>query len=117
MNSQIENHRVVQFGANVYHLAQQEGSVIAPLVRKEVFTGKAEFFDRLGKATASDKVGRNTDTPNNNIDHTRRMITTITREWGTLVDRKDKLQNIHMPESEYAKAAVMALGRKRDRVL
>jgi hypothetical protein len=117
MNSQIESWRVQQYGANVYHLAQQEGSVIAPLVRKEKFVGKAEFFDTLGKATAQDKVGRNTDTPNLNIDHSRRMVTTVTREWGTLVDRKDKLQNIHAPESEYAKAAAMGLGRKRDQVL
>jgi hypothetical protein len=33
------------------------------------------------------------------------------------VDRKDKLQNIHMPESEYAKAAAFGLGRRKDQVL
>lgn len=117
MNSQIESWRVQQYAANVYHLSQQEGSVIAPLVRPEKFLGKAEFFDRLGKAVAQDKVGRNTDTPNLDLTHSRRMVTTVTREWGTLVDRKDKLQNIHAPESEYAKAAAMGLGRKRDLVL
>lgn len=117
MNSQIETWRVQQYSANVYHLAQQEGSVIAPLVRSEKFNGKAEFFDRLGEATAQDKVGRNTDTPNLNVDHSRRMVTTVTREWGTLVDRKDKLQNVHSPVSEYTKAAAMGLGRRRDQVL
>jgi hypothetical protein len=117
MNSQIESWRVQMYAANVYQVSQQEGSVISPLSRKEKFVGKAEFFDRLGKATAQDKVGRNTDTPNLDLTHSRRMVTTVTREWGTLVDRKDKLQNIHMPESEYAKAAAMGLGRKRDRVL
>lgn len=117
MNSQIESWRVQQYAANVYHLSQQEGSVIAPLVRPEKFVGKAEFFDRLGKAVAQDKVGRNTPTPNLDLTHSRRMVTTVTREWGTLVDRKDKLQNIHAPESEYAKAAAMGLGRKRDLVL
>lgn len=117
MNSQIETHRVVQFGANVYHLSQQEGSVIEPGCRQESFVGKAEFFDILGQATAVDKTTRNSDTPNFDIDHTRRMVTTVTRHWGTLVDRKDKLQNIHAPESEYAKAAAMGLGRKKDQVL
>lgn len=117
MNSQIETWRVQQYGANVYHLSEQEGSVIAPLVRKETFVGKAEYFDRLGEATAVDKTGRNIDTPKLDIEHSRRMITTVTRHWGTLVDRKDKLQNVHMPESEYAKAAAYGLGRKRDRVL
>jgi hypothetical protein len=117
MNSQIEAWRVQQYGANVYHLSQQEGSILEPLCRQESFLGKAEFFDRLGLATATDKVGRNGDTPNLDIDHSRRMVTTVTREWGTLVDRKDKLQNIHSPASEYAKAAAMGLGRRKDQVL
>lgn len=117
MNSQIESWRVQQFAANVYQLSQQKGSRLAPLVRQESFTGKAEFFDRLGLATAQDKIGRNQDTPNLDIDHSRRMVTTILREWGTLVDRKDKLQNIHNPESEYSVAAQNALGRKMDSVL
>lgn len=117
MNSQIETWRVQAFAANVLHLSQQESSVVAPLCRKEMFTGKAEFFDRLGLSAAVDKVSRNSDTPNLDIDHSRRMVVTATREWGTLVDRKDALQNIHLPESEYAKSAAMALGRKRDNVL
>lgn len=117
MNSQIEAWRVQAFAANVYQLSQQKGSRIGGLVRNESFTGKAEFFDRLGLATAQDKTGRNTDTPNLDIAHSRRMVTSITREWGTLVDRKDKLQNIHNPESEYSVAAQNALGRKMDLVL
>jgi len=117
MNSQIETWRVNQFNANVYQLSQQRGSRLAALCRNEEFTGKAEFFDRLGLATAVDKVGRNTDTPNLDIAHSRRMVTTTTREWGTLVDRKDKVQNIHNPENEYSIAAQNALGRKMDAVI
>lgn len=117
MNSQIETWRVEAFNANVYHLAQQRGSRLASKVRNETFTGKAEFFDRIGLATAQDKVGRNTDTPNLDIDHSRRMVTSTTREWGTLVDRKDKVQNIHNPESEYSLAAENAMGRKMDQVI
>ncbi len=90
---------------------------MASLCRSEEFTGKAEFFDRLGLATAVDKTGRNTDTPNLDIAHSRRMVTTVTREWGTLVDRKDKVQNIHNPENEYSVAAQNALGRKMDSII
>lgn len=117
MNSQIETWRVQQYAANVYHLAQQKGSKLANLVRNEQFVGKAEFFDRLGLAIAQDKIGRNGDTPNLDLTHSKRMVTTITREWGTLVDRKDKVQQIHMPENEYSVAAQNALGRKIDDVL
>lgn len=117
MNNQIESWRVQQYAANVYQLSQQKGSRLASLVRNETFTGKAEFFDRLGLATAQDKVGRNSDTPNLDLAHSRRMVTSLTREWGTLVDKKDKVQNIHMPENEYAIAAQNALGRKMDEVI
>lgn len=117
MNSQIEAWRVQAFGANIYQLSQQRSSRLAQFCRNESFTGKVEFFDRLGLATAQDKTGRNADTPDLNITHTRRAVTTVTREWGTLVDRKDKVQNIHNPENEYSVAAQNALGRKKDAVI
>lgn len=117
MDSQIEGWRVLAFKQGVYNLAQQRGSRLASIVRNEEFIGKAEFFDRLGLATAVDKVDRNGDTPNLSIAHSRRMVTTVTREWATLVDRKDKVQNIQDPENQYAVAAQNALGRKMDDVI
>jgi hypothetical protein len=117
MNSQIEAWRVQQYANNVYQLSQQKGSRLAGMVRRESFVGKTEYFDRLGLAVAEDKVDRNSDTPNLDIAHSRRALTTITRHWGTLVDRKDKLQNIHSPENEYSIAAQNALGRKSDKIL
>jgi len=117
MNSQIEAWRVQQYASNVYRLAQQKGSRLANLLRQESFTGKAEFFDRIGSATAQEKAGRNVDTPNLNIDHSRRMLVSKTYDWGTLVDRTDKLENIHSPESHYAVAAKDGLGRKMDDVI
>lgn len=117
MDINIEQWRVQQYAANVYQLSQQKASRLAPLVRKETFRGKAEFFDRLGLATAQAKGARNADTPNLNILHSRRMVTASTYEWATLVDRQDKLATIHMPENEYAVSARNALGRKMDDVL
>lgn len=117
MNNQIETWRVQQYTANVYHLSQQQGSRLGPLVRSETFVGKAEYFDRLALATAQKKQGRNTPTPNLDIAHSRRMVTTSMYEWATLVDRKDKLQNIHDPENQYSKAAMNGLGRQMDVVL
>ncbi len=117
MNSQIEQWRVQQYTANVYHLSQQKGSRIGPVVRSEVFKGKAEFFDRLALSTAQLKQGRNSPTPNLDIAHSRRMVTTSMWEWATLVDRKDKLQNIHDPENQYSMSAMNALGRSMDDTL
>nr|WP_296843419.1 phage capsid protein [Thiofilum sp.] len=113
----METWRVKQFTANVYHLSQQKASVLAPLVRKETFKGNAEYFDRLGTAEAIEKTARNSDTPNLDIDHSRRMLITKKYEWATLVDKWDKLENIHNPESEYAIAARNAMGRKMDSII
>ena len=117
MNDQIEQWRVQAYASNVLHLSQQKGSRLASSVRKEMFKGKTEYFDRLASTVALDKTSRNSDTPNEDITHSRRAVTTVTRHWGTLVDKKDKLQNIHSPESEYAQAASNALGRKMDDVI
>lgn len=118
MNSQVEVWRAQQYAANVYHLSQQKDSRLAPVVRREMLEkGKASYFDRLGLATAQVKSGRNSDTPNLNIAHSRRMVSSQMYEWATLVDSKDKLQNIHDPENEYAKAARSAMGRAMDDVI
>lgn len=114
MNFQIEQWRVQAYTANVYQLSQQRASRLGPVVRSEVFKGKAEFFDRMGLATAQKKVSRNSPTPNLDLLLSRRMVTTSMYEWATLVDRKDKLLQIHDPENQFAQAAAMSLGRAMD---
>ena len=114
MNSQIEAWRVQAYTANVYQLAQQRQSRLGPCVRTEVFKGKTEYFDRMGLATAQFKVARNSPTPNLDIPLSRRAVTTQMSEWSTLVDRKDKLQNIHDPENQFSQAGSMAHGRLMD---
>lgn len=117
MNFQIESWRVQAYTAAVYQLSQQRQSRLAPIVRSETFKGKSEFFDRIGLASIQWKSARNSPTPNLDIDHSRRMVTTKMAEWATMVDRKDKLQNIHDPENQYVQAASMAMGRAKDSVL
>lgn len=114
MNFNIEQWRVQAYTANVYQLSQQRASRLGPVVRTETFKGKSEYFDRMGLATAQKKVARNTPTPNLDITLSRRMVTTSMYEWSTLVDRKDKLLQIHDPESQFAQAASMSLGRAMD---
>lgn len=117
MNNNIEQWRVQAYTANVYQLSQQRQSRLGPVVRSEVFKGKSEYFDRMGLATAQKKVARNSPTPNLDITLSRRMVTTSTYNWSTLVDRKDKLLQIHDPENQFAQGASMALGRAMDTVL
>lgn len=117
MNFNIEQWRVQAYTANVYQLSQQRASRLGPVVRSEVFKGKTEYFDRMGLATAQKKLSRNSPTPNLDITLSRRAVTTSMYEWATLVDRKDKLLQIHDPENQFAQAASMSLGRAMDTVL
>ncbi len=114
MANEIDVWKVKQFGANVYHLAQQKGSRFEQYCRPEKINGTAKFLDILGPTTAQDRTTRNPDTPNVQMFHNRRMITMSDKDWGTLVDDMDKLRMIHMPESDYLTAAVNAFGRKKD---
>lgn len=116
MDAQIEQWRVIQFANMVYNLSQQNGSKIARNYPVDTFVGKSKMYDRLGLATALTKTGRNENTPNETIAHSRRMLVTQTRHWGTLVDDKDKVAQIHNLESEYMQAALKALGRLMDDV-
>ncbi len=117
MNFNIESWRVQAYTANVYQLSQQRMARLGGVVRSETFKGKSEYFDRMGLATAQKKTSRNSPTPNLDITLSRRMVTTSMYEWATLVDRKDKLLQIHDPENQFAQAASMSLGRAMDTVI
>ena len=114
MSNEIDVWKVKQFGMNVYHTAQQKGSKFEQYCRTEIIDGTAKFLDILGPTSAQDRTTRNPDTPNVQMYHNRRMITMSDKDWGTLIDDMDKLRMIHMPESDYLRAAVNAFGRKKD---
>lgn len=114
MSSQITEAFVKQYGENVFHLSQQKGSRLAPAVRNETQQGKARFFDRIGKTDAILKTNRHGDTPLVESEHSRRMVTLKDYEWADLIDDQDKIRILISPESEYAMAAMWALGRAKD---
>jgi hypothetical protein len=105
---------VKQFSSNVYHLSQQKGSRLRGLCRVETLNGEAAFFDSYGPVEAQEKVGRHSDTTYQETPHYRRRVTMNDYFWADLVDKEDKLRLLHDPESQYAKAAMMAMGRKMD---
>jgi hypothetical protein len=117
MSNLIEEHKVKQFSSNVWHLSQQKGSRLRGLVRTESLTGEAGFFDYYGPVSAQEKVGRHSDTTYQNTEHGRRKVTMNDFFWSDLVDKEDKLRLIHDPESQYSKAAMMAMGRKMDDII
>ena len=117
MSSFVTEHMVKQFSSNVWHLSQQKGSRLRGLSRTESLNGEEGFFDYYGPVTAEEKVGRHADTTYQETEHGRRRVTMRDYFWSDLVDKVDKLRLIHDPESQYSKAAMMAMGRKMDDIL
>lgn len=117
MSSQITEAFVQQYNANVFHLSQQKGSRLQPVVRNEMQKSKAAFWDRIGTVAATLKVGRHSNTPQSDTPHTRRMVTMNDYEWADLVDNQDKIRMLLDPTSEYAMAAAFAFGRSKDDVI
>ncbi len=117
MSQEITENFSQQYSANVFHLAQQKGSRLKPTVRNETQVGKSAFYDRIGSVTAQLKVGRHSSTPQLDTPHSRRRVTLADYEWADLVDDQDKIRMLHDPTSEYAIAAMWALGRAMDDVV
>jgi hypothetical protein len=114
MSVQITEAFVKQYSANVFHLSQQKGSKLRSLVRQESQNSKASFFDRIGAVVAQKKTSRHADTPRMDTPHSRRRVTLSDYEYADLVDNEDKIKMLISPESEYAVAAMWAMGRAMD---
>lgn len=117
MSQFVTEHMVKQFSSNVWHLSQQKGSRLRGLVRTESLNGEEGFFDYYGPVKAQQKIGRHSDTTYQETEHGRRRVTMSDYFWADLVDKEDKLRLIHDPESQYAKAAMMAMGRTMDEII
>lgn len=117
MSVNITTSFVNQFKANVSHLVQQKGSRLSKAVEHETITGESAYFEQIGSTEAVDITSRHMDTPRVDTPHERRRVTTSGAVWSDLIDKEDKIRMLIDPKSDYAKAAVWALGRKRDDVI
>ena len=114
MSFQVTEAFVKQYNATIFHLSQQKGSRLAPLVRNESQRGKSQFFDRLGLVTAAKKTARHSDTPQIDTPHSRRRVTLVDYEHADLVDDTDKIRMLIDPTSDYAQSFAWAFGRAKD---
>lgn len=116
MSVQITTAFVEQYKANVYHLVQQKGSKLRPYARIESITGKNAFFDQIGSTNARIRTTRHADTPRMDTPHARRRVSLADYDWADLIDNEDKVRMLINPASEYAQAAMWAMGRSMDDV-
>lgn len=114
MSVEITSAFVKQYSSNVFHLSQQKGSRLQGLVRQESQNSEAKFFERIGAVDALEKTGRHADIEYSDTPHSRRRVTLGDYYYADLVDEEDKIRMLISPESDYAMAAVNAMGRKKD---
>lgn len=105
---------VKQFSANIYQLAQQQGSRLRDKVTVEDLHAEKKFFDRVGSTEAREKTGINEDSPIIPTPFTRRMCTPKDYDWGDMIDSAQKLKTLTDPASDITIAGGYALGRKID---
>lgn len=117
MSQAITTAMVNTFKMNVFHLAQQKGSILRNEVRTESQSAEAAFYDYLGPVEAREKVGRHSQVEYTDTPHGRRMVTMRSFYHADLVDTDDKIKVLQNPESEYTKAFKMAMGRKIDDII
>lgn len=114
MSVQITTAFVEQYRANVYHLVQQQGSKLRGSVRIETVTGSSAFFEQIGSTAARQRTTRHADTPRMDTPHARRRVTLTDYDWADLIDNEDKVRMLINPASDYAMAAMWAMGRAID---
>ena len=117
MSFEIPIAFVDQFSANIQHLSQQKGSVLAPLVDVETIKGEQAFFEQIAAVEARERLTRHGDSPLISTPHARRRVTQTDYEWGDMIDNQDKLRMLIDPSSDYIKAANMAFGRTKDDII
>lgn len=117
MSLNVTTAFVNQFSANVQMLAQQGASRLRANVRVEEVTGEFGFFDQIGSTAMIERVSRHADTPQIDTPHSRRRVPQRTFDWADLIDKPDKVKTLIDPNSAYAQAAAMAVGRQIDDLL
>jgi len=114
MSTTVSTAFVNTFRSNILMLAQQKGSRLAKAVRRETQSANMDFYERVGEVDAQVITDRHGDTPILNTPHTRRAVTLVDAEYGDMIDKMDRVRLLINPDDAYTKAAVWALGRKKD---
>jgi len=118
MAETIEQYYVEQYQNTIRILVQQktsrlEGTTIPPIQ----VTGDALYWERMGSTEAVELVTRHDDTPNIEVDHSRRKQTATPRVWATLLDTVDQVRMLVDPKNYYNQIARMAFNRAKDSVI
>lgn len=109
---------VQQYKGNVELLLQQADSRFRNAVTVGNYVGKAaSVVEQFGEATAQEKTGRHSDTPNLGVAQDKRWVHPRDYEWATLLDSQDQLRSIVELSSPLAQAGSAGMKRKMDDII
>jgi len=118
MPESIETYFVEQYQNTIRILVQQKTSRLERTTIPPIHvTGDALYWERMGATEAIELVTRHDDTPNIEVDHSRRRQTATPRVWATLLDTKDQVRMLADPKNYYNQIARMAFNRAKDSVI
>ena len=115
MAGEIDEWKVRTYAANVQHLAQAMKNRLRGTTREETKQGHSIGFRRLGPMEGHDVISRFEPITHAIADHSERLVFPTPWSFDAWVDTFDKAQQIHDPESEYAKSGAASYNRTVDR--
>lgn len=118
MAESIDTAFVQQYQNTMRILAQQtnsrlEGCTIPPVSQQ----GEYLYWERIGSTTAIEMTTRHMDTPNVEVDHSRRRSAATAYVWATLLDTFDQVQMLVDPKNYYNQLGRMAMLRAKDSLI
>lgn len=109
---------IQQYNNTIYLLAQQQDNRFAMAVNVDTnWTGAAKFYDQYGTDSAVELTTRFADTPTQQANFSRRMVTPRYFVSSTLEDPKDALQMAIDPKSTMMQAKMAAFNRTKDDII
>ena len=114
----IDQYFVQQYRNTIILLSQQQKSRLEETTMPPIdVQGEYFYWERMGPAEAIDLVTRHSDTPNIEVEHSRRRASAVPKVWATLLDRIDQVRMLVDPLNPYNQIAKMAMGRAKDRII
>lgn len=115
MPNSITTAFVTEFNQVADLLLQQTDSRLAMAVTPYALQGEAaEILEQFGSSTAVTGLARHADTPILDVPQDRRWCYPTDSEWGTMIDKQDKLRMLLDPQGPYTRVGVAALNRQKD---
>ena len=114
----INDAHVDLFANNVYHVSQQQGSILMPFVLVEGMVMNSQQISRLGSlGMPSLYTGRGSKVTATNPANDVRWLT-AQRYWhACFVDKWDQIRTLWDISNAYSQAMAMSFGRLQDRVI